>query len=396
MGSKTFVFLNSSRAASEIINKRGNITNERPPMPIAHGLIGQGKQNVLHPIAQWSEPRRILNQMLNGTSLRLYEQWQDVESLSLLTAYVHLPHRWYSHHYRYFASLMHRITLDGPLQKSTSELDDMQHASTEFLLSINESFIDFFPQLAGLPTFLQPWRRQKARIGIKHYNLFRQWWNPAKDAILKSTRLPSFFRDVLQQNDEKRIEVEEGAMYLSLSTIAAGSDSPSIVLNGLVMAALCHPEVLLKARTEADRVCGSNAERLPGSQDIHSMPYVCALVKEILRWRPTVPVVIQHQLTQDLEFEGYSFPAGTEFLVNAASICSKLADGREELVPERWLNEDHGDINHGIWQFGGGRRVCAGRDLTQSSLFLASARLLYCFDYSAVSIGALIDRSIGH
>ena len=30
-----------------------------------------------------------------------------------------------------------------------------------------------------------------------------------------------------------------------------------------------------------------------------------------------MPLIPQHQLTQDLEFEGYYFPAGTEFLMNS-------------------------------------------------------------------------------
>lgn len=37
------------------------------------------------------------------------------------------------------------------------------------------------------------------------------------------------------------------------------------------------------------------------------------MVKEVLRWRPTVPLVPQRVLVEDMDFEGYRFPKGTEF-----------------------------------------------------------------------------------
>lgn len=150
------------------------------------------------------------------------------------------------------------------------------------------------------------------------------------------------------------------------------------------MAAFSYPEALGKARKEIDQVCGDNAERLPKLFDLARMPYVCALIKEILRWRPVVPLIPQHQLTQDLTFDGYEFPAGTEFLINSILVCNDF-EKSEEFRPGRWLDGDEGNIAKGMWQFGGGRKICVGYKLAQTQLFLAFARLAYCFDYSAVN-----------
>ena len=49
-----------------------------------------------------------------------------------------------------------------------------------------------------------------------------------------------------------------------------------------------YPDVQAKAQEEVDRVTGSN--RLPTFADREDMPYVNALVKEILRWNPAVPL----------------------------------------------------------------------------------------------------------
>ena len=72
-------------------------------------------------------------------------------------------------------------------------------------------------------------------------------------------------------------------MYIAMSTISADSDNTRMPLNSLVMAALCHPDAIAKAREEADAVCGGMVGQLPCIGDIPKMPYTCALVKEVLR-----------------------------------------------------------------------------------------------------------------
>ena len=49
-----------------------------------------------------------------------------------------------------------------------------------------------------------------------------------------------------------------------------------------------HPEIQRKAQAEVDRVIGS--DRLPTFADQSSLPYVDALVKEVLRWKPVTPL----------------------------------------------------------------------------------------------------------
>ena len=54
------------------------------------------------------------------------------------------------------------------------------------------------------------------------------------------------------------------------------------------MGLLLYPETQKKAYAEIDRVIGNS--RLPEFGDIGSLPYVTALVKEALRWRPAAPL----------------------------------------------------------------------------------------------------------
>ena len=54
-----------------------------------------------------------------------------------------------------------------------------------------------------------------------------------------------------------------------------------------------HPEVQRKAQAELDEVVGK--ERLPDFDDLDSLPYVQAVLKELLRWQPVTPLGIEQR-----------------------------------------------------------------------------------------------------
>ena len=98
-------------------------------------------------------------------------------------------------------------------------------------------------------------------------------------------------RDVLLAEETQYAGNDEEAMYLAMSTISAGSDSARMPFSSQVMAASYHPDAIAKAREETDAVCGGMMGRVLGIRDIPKMSYVCALVKEVLRWRSPMPLI---------------------------------------------------------------------------------------------------------
>lgn len=49
-----------------------------------------------------------------------------------------------------------------------------------------------------------------------------------------------------------------------------------------------YPDAFQKAQAELDRVVGQ--DRLPEFSDKEALPYVCAIVQEVLRWNPVTPL----------------------------------------------------------------------------------------------------------
>ncbi|KAG7289919.1 hypothetical protein NEMBOFW57_006296 [Staphylotrichum longicolle] len=350
-------------------------------MPVSSGLVSRDRRSLILPQEQWMERRRVMHGLLSGTALKQYGAWQEEESTKMMAEYVFHPQRWYRHHYRYANSVIVRIALGEQPLKSTKELEEMQNAVTFFVGSIGRSVVDWFPDLAKLPWFLQVWRPYWARLGQWNYDLYAKWYNPVKAKVENGTAPPSFVRDFLMHPDTRFKGDCDDLMYVAMQLIEAGSDTTREALNIMTMAALEYPEVFAKARAEVDRVCGVGKDaRLPTLEDMDALGYICAMCKEVLRWRPIFPLTPDHTASQDIEFEGYYFPAGTGFTINGPAVCGECEEP-ERFMPERWLDGHEQDIAHGLWQFGGGRRICVGYRLAQRSLFINIARLVQCVDY---------------
>lgn len=54
------------------------------------------------------------------------------------------------------------------------------------------------------------------------------------------------------------------------------------------MAMILYPEVQAKAQMEVDALLGGS--RLPEFEDQASLPYVCCIIKEVLRWKSVLPL----------------------------------------------------------------------------------------------------------
>ena len=67
--------------------------------------------------------------------------------------------------------------------------------------------------------------------------------------------------------------------------VEAGADTTANQILTLIFAFAKYPVVQKKAQAEIDAVCGT--ERAPLFSDFDSIPYVNAIVKEGMRWRPT-------------------------------------------------------------------------------------------------------------
>ena len=82
-----------------------------------------------------------------------------------------------------------------------------------------------------------------------------------------------------------------------------------MTLQVFLLAMAMHPEVQRKAQQELDDVVG--CDRMPTFEDRASLPYLNALLTEVLRWHPVAPIALPHRSINDDDYSGYHIPAGT-------------------------------------------------------------------------------------
>ena len=75
-----------------------------------------------------------------------------------------------------------------------------------------------------------------------------------------------------------------------------------------------HPHIARKAQEELDRAVGS--ERLPELSDQDNLPYISALIKELLRWTCPAPLGMPKRVMEDDVYNGYFIPAGATIFEN--------------------------------------------------------------------------------
>ena len=187
--------------------------------------------------------------------------------------------------------------------------------------------------------------------------MFQKEYDALLDKMDKGIAKPCFAVDVIHGAAKKEFEINEiEKIYTWTSLIEAGSDTSRVAILQIIAGVACYPECAKKAKAFLDEVCGANADRLPTLADRSRLPYITAVMKETLRWRPFLQSGVPHVLTEDDEYEGYKFPAGTEFSWNAYSIALNEKEYINPLVfdPDRFMNDDLDKLTKGHWAFGAG------------------------------------------
>ncbi|KAL1615265.1 hypothetical protein SLS56_011889 [Neofusicoccum ribis] len=373
LGGKTQVFLNSSRVVVDLLEKRSAKYSSRPWCPMAQDIMSGGCRMLLMPhSARWRTQRKIMHAILNGRSAESnFVPYQNLEAKQLLHDYLESPGKFYLANQRFANSVIlsvvfgRRARLDDP---ELQELFGSVEGLAEILFDPLKGICDSMPWLARLPECLQWWRQYFQ----KTVGTYRRESNRFLKKMEDGTARPCFAVDLMQGALKEDFDMgETERLFVFATLLEAGSDTSR------------NPEWTRKARVLLDEVCGSSADRLPSLEDRPKLPYIMAVVKEGLRWRPFSQIGQPHMLEQDDEYEGYRFPAGTLFTCNAYAIALSENECPDAMrfLPERFMNDDLDSPLKGHWTFGAGRRVCVGYNVGTNNLWIAAASLLYCFDF---------------
>lgn len=164
----------------------------------------------------------------------------------------------------------------------------------------------------------------------------------------------------------------------------AGTDTSAATLEWTMTELARHPAVMKKAQEEVRNIAVSRGT--VEESDLQHLHYMKAVIKETMRLRPPVPLLVPRESMEKCNLDGYEIPAKTRVLINTYAIGRdpKSWENPLEFNPERFTdnNIEVKDSDFRFLPFGGGRRGCPGFSFALATVEIALARLLYHFDWS--------------
>ncbi|KAH6970551.1 cytochrome P450 [Ilyonectria sp. MPI-CAGE-AT-0026] len=394
-------YINSRRAAKQIMDTNTALTSERPRWIVSCEHICGNWNVLLLPASnpRWKEQRRVTNQNLTSMSkAEAAVPFLEFEVLKFLHEVAHDPdggtdkqNLWDKmgrYIYSTFTTQLFGLEIKTSDSPTIGYLFETGAAQIEGI-NPGAELVDSFPLLDHLPNIF----RKSQVSGDVRFKRDVKWSMDRLTylkSLIKQGRAPDcFLSRVLQDENLAGVPSEEEAAFLSLQLVLGGSDTSRMAAWSFMELMLENPREFAKLQALIDQHCG---DRLPMWTDFAALPHVRCVMKEVWRMRPPVSIgMLAHTSTKDIEYDGYVIPKGARLKLNTWAIGHdpRVYENAREFKPERYKGDtlnsqesanlkDATQRDH--FAFGVGRRSCPGMHVAERSFAIAIMRLAWAFD----------------
>ncbi|KAF7371336.1 Cytochrome P450 [Mycena sanguinolenta] len=407
---QTMIIVNSLKIAEDLLETRGLNFSDRPEMPMAGELMGFN--NVLTWVQygdRVKQERKLFHQLF-GSSPSIITQFGP-----LLTSEVHKflqnildkPENAVDQIWRLTGAITLRIAygyhiVPEPEQDGFLEMFNRVAINFSQATAPGAFLVDIIPALRYWPEWLP---------GGGFHTTAKEWstqlhgtvdtgYEYVKEQIATGNVEPSFTANLLEEGFQEEYLIKWAALTIQ----GGGADTSAAQIKAFFLAMSLYPEVQAAAQKEIDAVVG--ADRLPDISDRERLPYVNALCKEVLRFHVSVPTGVPHRAREDLIYdrgEGATpvlIPKDSLVIANIWKMTHDPEIYANPMVfdPTRFLemNGKAAELDPTRISFGFGRRICPGKLLAETILFLTCSASLSVFDISkARENGIVIEPPLG-
>ncbi|KAJ7627128.1 cytochrome P450 [Roridomyces roridus] len=397
----SIVVLSSVEATDALLEKRSSIYSHRPRLPMLVELMGWEFHVALMKYgARWRTYRRLLLQGIDAKACISLRSKQLAATRSLLRALLRTPERFTDHIRHSVGSTVISVAYGIDV---LPENDPYIALGEELMASalLGRFLVDFFPILKYLPDWVpgagfkrvakEGRKTMEAALNVPFEEVERQLRAASGSALhsFTATCLRAL-NDVEstnsnQENVNKQVYFDRQMIKDTAAVMYIGGLEPTTsVISAFVLAMMANPEAQSKAQEEIDRALSEGTLPDFSDRDSGALPYVEALIKEVLRWGCVGPKGVSHFLEVEDEYRGYRIPAGSIVIPNVWAIMNDetMYPNPGIFDPERFLLEGKlkRDILDPQLMFGFGRRICPGRHLAADSLWLTIVSILATFN----------------
>ncbi|CAE6535195.1 unnamed protein product [Rhizoctonia solani] len=387
---KTSIFLNTMELATELLDKHASVTSDRPRDVMTTELLGWGtsaafrNHDELH-----KKMRRVLASALHPTAARSYASQYLDTALGLAYEVARNPSWFMKSTDAAIGTFTVRLAFGYSPKTQQDPILDLAHDATRYATtSLGQHWlVNDFPLLKYIPSWFPG--AEFRRIAKRGHAARTRYADTLFNIVLEQVRRghveqPSYVSGLLESKGG--VNASHNDTYIikwtGASIFSAGATTTSSLIKSFFLMMCLYPEAAKKAQAEIDSAVGR--ERIPGLPDRSLLPYTDALVQEVMRMCPPLPMGIFHVATEDIEFHGYQIPKGSTINANIWAI---LRDPNHYFSPHtfnpsRFLGPEP-ELDPRKFIFGFGRRICPGLHVANNSAWVTCAGLLSVFDIQA-------------
>ncbi|KAL4912532.1 cytochrome P450 [Aspergillus aurantiobrunneus] len=418
LGRRPTIVLSDPTIASDLLEKRSAKYSTRPRFVTMGEIYWDMASILVQPYGkEWTIRRKLLHSALTPRALENYKSLQEAESARLCHQLLQNAEQFEALFDRLTASIVFAISYGHRVDDMLSPVVRQRLEFMQYVAGLNVPgayLVESFPILKYLPDWIAPWKaeiKRRGRIEAEaNMNLVRVV-EQDMECAKQPDAAPLFNSLAKQLLENRKLDPasfplsERNFSFIPASLFGAGSDTTASTLCSAMLGIATTPTVLETAQAELDSVVGHN--RLPVFNDIRDLPYLRALVQEVLRWRPVAVLGgTPHASSEDDHYRGYYIPKGAVILGNswAINLNPEYYPSPDRFEPLRFLDVDPSSLPYlpetyrstkpekgrahpsrsGHSSFGWGRRVCPGADLATNTLLITLGRLLWGFDIRSI------------
>ncbi|KAL1368038.1 hypothetical protein HN51_022139 [Arachis hypogaea] len=411
MGTRTMIFLSDPKLIHEALIENGALYASRPPETPTRNVFSVNKFTVnaatYGPI--WRSLRKnMVQNMLSSTRLKEFRSVREKAMNKLIDrlraeAEANNGVVWVLKDAR-FAVFCILLTMCFGLEMDEETVEKMDEMMKLVLITVDAKIYDYLPILKP---FYSKQRKRAMEVRKEQIEFMVPFIDKRKRAIenpgSELSATPFSYLDTLfdlKIEGRKSAPSDDEVVTLCSEFLNGGTDTTATAVEWGIAELIENPHVQKKLFAEIKETVG---ERKVNEKDVEKMPYLQAVVKELLRKHPPTYFTLTHAVTEPTTISGFDIPTDVNVEIFLAPFGNdpKLWTKPEKFEPERFMDggmDKDVDITGvtgtmKMMPFGVGRRICPGLGMATVHVHLMLARMVQEFEWSAYPEGKPLDFS---
>ncbi|KAI6108178.1 cytochrome P450 [Pisolithus sp. B1] len=385
MFGQDIIIVNSERMARLLADQRSSTYSDRPHSPIYRLFGSHHVTPLLEYGKEWKTHQKLLHLSLRHDVVDRYQELHLRNAHQLSENIQQDSTNFYNHFDLYTGSVALEFTyghkVDGKNDPIITMATDLAEIMMKGMTGERVGLLTALPILEYVPSWFPgaDYQGEARRCRDMVASFSDLPFSMAKKQAETGTLSHSFVFDMLGQGEGEGLYAKDIAAGIHI----AAAETTSSTLKVSMLAMILNPKIQDKVHEELDAVVGKGV--LPTFEDRERLPYMQAVLYEVMRWHPVLPLGVPRATTASDIVEGYYIPKGTLVIFNIWGMVNKEYCDPELFDPTRHLTEDgrlrpHAKQDNSKY-FGFGKRICPGRFFASESLWAAAAVLLSAFRF---------------